>query len=142
MPSLILPYPPHGVNHSHAAIVNRKTGKRGRALVPEMTYWQHETRLLLHQALVIEGVEPLVGDVEVDLVIVHKPDRSDVDSRVKAILDVCQGFIYENDRQIRKYMVEDLIADVQFVRISWKPYCRDMLIYDTIMAEAGYKQGA
>ena len=49
-----------------------------------------------------QGVlEPLVGNVEVDIMEYRPQERGDIDSPLKLVLDAIQGYVYTNDSQVR-----------------------------------------
>lgn len=54
-------------------------------------------------------VEPVVGPVKLEIWCYFQNSRSDIDGRLKSLLDVLQGNLYENDNQILDLVVHKRI---------------------------------
>lgn len=50
--------------------------------------------------LLSERVKPVSGPVELSLTVYRQRNRGDIDNVLKAVLDACTGFLYEDDEQI------------------------------------------
>lgn len=60
-----------------------------------------EYKALVRRKALVAGVEPLEGDVALELVVRFAPGTtSDLSNRIKALEDALQGVAYENDRQV------------------------------------------
>lgn len=58
------------------------------------------------------------GDLAVSIQFYMPSRRNDLDNLYKAFEDACQGFLYENDRQIRKHINCGVNKDRDNVRIE------------------------
>lgn len=86
-----LPYPP-STNHLY-----RGAG-RHRYRTPEYQAFILQCQLILNQydCVLIEKPTP----VAINMILYSRRQNDDIDNRIKAVLDVLQGYAYENDRQI------------------------------------------
>lgn len=50
--------------------------------------------------------KPLIGPVEVRIRLWEASNRVDADARTKSLLDCLSGIVYLDDRQVKKYCVE------------------------------------
>lgn len=59
-------------------------------------------------------MQPLAGrlGVQIELASPNKTRDSDIDNRIKAVLDALEGVAFENDRQIDQLIVKRLPVDV------------------------------
>ena len=64
-----------------------------------------------------EHIEPIVGNVELDIMWFRPAARGDADAILKVLLDSLQGYVYTNDSQIRTFRVS-LYEDRQNPRIE------------------------
>lgn len=46
------------------------------------------------------GIEPIAGDVKMDIIWYRKTKRGDIDSKLKTLLDSFNGYLYKDDSQI------------------------------------------
>ena len=95
MIQLTLPYPP-SVNSMYRAYRGRVVlSERGRA------YKEEVAGLCAAAGL----TEPLTGNVEMELWVYRPRMIGDLDNICKAILDAVEGWIYQNDKQVRRLMI-------------------------------------
>lgn len=71
---------------------------------------------------VMKGKEIMKKNVEVNILLGFKDKRAnDVDNFTKTILDCMSEIVFEDDRQITKLLIEKVISDEYYIKIS----CRE-----------------
>lgn len=113
MTSIIVEYPPRGINHTYSR------GRGGVYVVPEMAAWKLRTQWALRTEI---GDNECVerGAVELMISIYQPTKRGDIDGRIKAIQDALEGYAYANDAQITRLTVEKFVDRVNpRVELSW-----------------------
>lgn len=109
---VILPYPPKGINKQY------RRNSQGVFLADGIAGWQQESMIALRDVPEVEYVAQ--GHVEVSLHIYRPSAQGDVDSRVKLLLDVLQGYAYKNDAQVRVlHVVNDIDRQQPRVEVEW-----------------------
>lgn len=90
-----LPYPP-SVNNMYRSVKGRLIlSTEGRTYKAEVGYVVNQL-----------DMEPLDGDVEVNVQVYRPRKAGDLDNRLKATLDALEGVAYHNDRQIKRIIAE------------------------------------
>lgn len=77
-----------------------RVGKNGGYRDPRVTAWQEAVAVMARQAM--QGNSPPKGDAIRVHLRFHLPDRRrrDCDNLSKAVLDACNGILWEDDKQI------------------------------------------
>ncbi len=102
----IVPGRPVGVN----ATYERRGGRgRGLKLTAEAEGYRQRVQVYAVQALRGRRRPIFAGAVEVQLGMFFANDRADVDSCTKPLLDALEGFVYDDDVQVHRLLVEKTI---------------------------------
>ena len=94
--------------------------KGGGYTHPRIKAWQDAVGWAAREHM--QGAEPLVGNVQVDLIF-HVPDKRkrDLDNLSKAVLDGCNGIVWDDDQQVtRLYLEKDIDKENEGVMVTVK----------------------
>lgn len=108
-----LPYPP-SVNHYLAHSGHRVFRTTKANDYREIVGW------ILHDM----EIDPLEGELTIELNVYRPRKSGDLDNILKVILDSLQGYVYENDKQIAK-IVAVRYDDKHNPRVEIKVYQRE-----------------
>jgi crossover junction endodeoxyribonuclease RusA len=103
---LTLPYPISANRYWRSRVVVPKGNPRAAFT---NTYVSEEAKLykeLVEEFTSANGIKPLIGELEVSIVL-HRPQRSgDLDNRIKVLLDSLREILYPDDNVIAKITAE------------------------------------
>jgi Holliday junction resolvase RusA-like endonuclease len=123
---LSLPLPPSG-NHRNDVKVLKKPirTKKGKLSQLHRATKAFTTDFRGHVALALKvaGVRPTTEPVAVELDVFPNREGRDMDNIEKTLWDALEGLVYDNDKRIRRKVVEMFPADkLPRVELSIEPY--------------------